>query len=221
MPAPWTLLATAATPEGALELRQRGADYLIQIGGRVLMNSAARRSEEALATLGLAGIGPRPRVLIGGLGMGCTLRAALDALPGDAVVEVAELNPIVLGWCRGPLGALTNDAVADRRVVVREGDVSRFIREASPASYDAILLDLYEGPHAASQRPDDPFFGPTALARTRNALKAKGPLAIWAEILDAGFERRFSAAGFDVTAHKIKGGGSWNHIVYLGHRRGR
>lgn len=216
---PWRTLATVSTDEGPLELRQRGeADFLIVIGGRVLMTSASRSSEEALSTRALAGRAVK-RLLIGGLGMGYTLRAALDVLPPAASVVVAELNPEILAWCKGPLAPATHSAVADRRVRVELGDVARVIADAAPASYDAILLDLYEGPNAASQRADDPFYGPAALARTRAALAPGGVLGVWSEDADAPFEKRFTAAGFALTTHRIGGGGR-RHVVYLGERRG-
>ncbi len=211
------MLETIATDEGALELRQRGDDeFLIVIAGRVLMTSAARRSEEALATLALAAIAGRaaPRVLIGGLGMAYTLRAALDALPATARVTVAELNPVVATWCRGPLAALTASAATDARVTIAITDVARAIASA-PASYDAILLDLYEGPNAQSQRRDDPFYGAAALARSKAALRPGGVLAVWSEDPDAGFARRFEQAGFAVTTHRAGKGGR-SHVVYLG-----
>jgi spermidine synthase len=141
---PWKTLATVATDEGALELRQRSDEEFLIVGGRVLMNSFSRSSEEALATLAFAHLAPRsaPRVLIGGLGMGFTLRAALDSLPATASVLVAELNPEILAWCRGPLGPITRHAVADPRVRVELADVALVIARANPGSYDAILLDL-------------------------------------------------------------------------------
>jgi spermidine synthase len=205
-----------------LELRQRGNDFLIVIAGRVLMNSYARRSEEELARLALASVRgrPRPRVLIGGLGMGFTLRAALDVLPADASVLVAELNPIVLAWCRGPLAPATRDAASDPRVQVEIGDVAAVIAGAPPGRFDAIVLDLYEGPNAASQRRDDPFYGEAALERTRRALAPGSPLAVWSEDADAPFARRLAAAGFEVTTHAIGSGGR-RHVVYLGRLRGR
>lgn len=220
MTRPWTTLATAPTDEGALELRRRGdADFLIVIGGRVLMNSSSRSSEEELARRGLADVqGPAPRVLVGGLGMGFTLRAALDALPPRAAVTVVELNPVVVDWCKGPLAAATRDAVTDPRVRVELGDVARAIATAKAGAFDAILLDLYEGPNAASQRRDDPFYGPGALARAHAALAPAGMLAVWAEDPDAPFAKRFAAAGFDVRTHSIGQGGR-RHIVYLGRRR--
>jgi spermidine synthase len=216
---PWKTLATVPTREGALQLRQRGdCEFLIVIAGRVLMTSSERRSEEALATLGCAPIASRraPRVLIGGLGMAYTLRAALDALPADAEVVVAELTPEVEHWCRGPLAVLTANAIGDPRVGVVIDDVSAVIAGAAPRSLDAILLDLYEGPHAATQRADDPFYGKSALARSHAALAPGGVLAVWSEEPDDPFVRRFRAAGFEVSAHRL--GSSRNHLVYVGRR---
>ena len=218
MARPWQTLATVPTAEGALELRRRGDDeFLIVIAGRVLMTSVARRSEEALARRACAGLAgrPTPRVLIGGLGMGYTLRAALDALPATAQVVVAELHSVVLDWCAGPLAGLTGAAVQDARVRVEIADVARVIVTAPAASYDAIVLDLYEGPHAATQRADDPFYGPAALERARAALARGGVLAVWSEDPDAAFARRFTAAGFEVSSHR-EGRGGRAHIVYLG-----
>jgi spermidine synthase len=217
---PWRTLASVATAEGVLELRQRGAaDFLIVSDGRVLMTSGARRSEEALARLAVAGVAarPAPRVLIGGLGMGFTLRAALDVLPPRARITVVELNQAVVTWCRGPLAASTGHAVADPRVTIRVADVARVIAGAHPGSQDAIVLDLYEGPYAGTQAPDDPFFGPGALAAAHAALSNGGALAIWSEDLDPTFTRRLGAAGFAVETHR-EGRGGRRHLIYLGHK---
>ena len=216
---PWRTIATVSTAEGELQLRQRGQrDFLIVIDGRVLMTSNERQSEEALATFACAPLAshPAPRVLIGGLGMAYTLRAALEALPASASVVVAELTPEVLDWCRGPLGVLTGDAVADPRVRVELGDVAAMITRAGRGTLDAIILDLYEGPHAATQRADDPFYGKAALARSHAALAPGGILAVWSEEPDAGFQRRFAGAGFTVTVHAL--GKSRTHVVYVGRR---
>ncbi|MEJ7596548.1 MAG: hypothetical protein WKG01_01455 [Kofleriaceae bacterium] len=216
---PWRTIATVPTAEGELQLRQRGQrDFLIVIDGRVLMTSSERHSEEALATFACAPIAshPSPRVLIGGLGMAYTLRAALEALPATATVVVAELTPEVLAWCRGPLGVLTTDAVADPRVRVAIGDVAAMITGTGRGELDAIILDLYEGPHAATQRANDPFYGKAALARSHAALAPGGILAVWSEEPDAGFARRFVAAGFEVSVHAL--GKSRTHVVYLGRR---
>jgi spermidine synthase len=215
---PWKTLATVATKEGSLQLRQRAErEFLIVIDGRVLMTSADRRSEQGVATLACEGLTARaPRVLIGGLGMAYTVRAALDALPATAEVVVAELTPAVDAWCRGPLAPLTDAAVLDPRVRVVIGDVARVIGDAPAAHYDAIILDLYEGPHAATQRADDPFYGRAALRRSHAALAPGGALAIWSEEADEPFARRFSAAGFDVATHKI--GKTRTHVVYVGRK---
>jgi spermidine synthase len=219
MARPWKTLAQVPTPEGKLELRQRGDDeFLILIAGRVLMTSQARRSEESLSTLALAQVkATRPRVLIGGLGMAYTVRAALDVLPAGASVVVAELHREVAEWCRGPLAPLTAGSVLDPRVKVEIGDVSKVIARAKAGSLDAIILDLFEGPHAATQTRDDPFYGMAALARSRAALAPGGVLAIWSEDPDVPFERRFGGAGFEVKKHRAGKGGS-THVIYLGRR---
>lgn len=216
---PWKTLATVATAEGALELRQRDEhEFLIVIDGRVLMTSNDRRSEQALATLACEALAAeQPRVLIGGLGMAYTVRAALDVLPATAEVVVAELTAAVGDWCRGPLAPLTGAAVLDPRVRVVIDDVARAITGAPRGHYDAILLDLYEGPHAATQRADDPFYGRAALQRSHAALAPRGVLAVWSEEHDEAFVRRFAGAGFDVAVHRA--GTTRTHIVYLGRRR--
>jgi spermidine synthase len=216
----WRTLERVATPEGALELRQRGArDFLITVGGRVLMTSVAHRSEDALAARACAALAgrARARLLLGGLGMGFTLRAALDALGADARVAVAELNPQVVQWCRGPLRALTDGAVDDPRVTVEIVDVSRAIAEAPPGAFDAIVLDLYEGPHAATQTADDPLYGAAAIARARRALRDGGTFAVWSEEADRGFEERLCAAGL-IVARERAGRGGRRHVVYLARR---
>lgn len=215
---PWKTLASIATKEGSLQLRQRAErEFLIVIDGRVLMTSNDRRSEQGLATLACDGLTARaPRVLIGGLGMAYTVRAALDVLPAGAEVVVAELTPAVDAWCRGPLAPLTDAAVLDPRVRVVIGDVARVIGDAPAGRYDAIILDLYEGPHAATQRADDPFYGRAALHRSHAALAPGGTLAIWSEEADDPFARRFTAAGFTVATHKL--GKTRTHVVYVGRK---
>jgi spermidine synthase len=224
---PFHTLERVATPEGPLELRQRGdGDFLITISGRPLMTSRAHRSEDELARLACAalagqggpykGLPARPRVLVGGLGMGYTLRAALDRLPPAAQVEVAELNPQVVAWCRGPLSALTAGAVADPRVKVEIADVARVIAAAPEGRYDAIVLDLYEGPHHAVNPVHDPLYGKQACDHYRAALRPSGVLCVWSEEADPPFEARLSAAGFHVERHKSKGGRV--HVVYVATR---
>ncbi|MBA3459272.1 MAG: spermidine synthase [Deltaproteobacteria bacterium] len=220
MTRPWRTLASVDTIEGILELRQRSeTDFLIMIDGRVLMNSFSRTSEEELSRLSLASLNtnPAPRVLVGGLGMGITLRTALELLPPKATVTVAELNPIILEWCRGALAPLTSNAVADPRVHVELGDVADLIAKSKPAAFDAIVLDLYEGPNHASQSINDPFYSNAALAKQRAALAPGGVLGVWSEDADAPYAKRLAAAGFAVTTHRIGSGGR-RHVVYIGRR---
>lgn len=213
-----------ATPEGELELRRRAADdFLMCLGGRVLMSSAARRSEEALGELAEESlrISDAPRILIAGLGMGHSLRSALDKLPEAARVEVAELNPVVLHWCRRELAELNGSAVLDPRVSVEIADVAQCIRAAAttegPKRYHAILLDLYEGPPAAPKK-DDPFYGREALESTHAALAPGGLLGVWSEDAAPGFERGLRRAGFDLERRRAGRGGR-RHVIYLARRR--
>ncbi len=221
MARPWETLDCVETDEGTLELRRRGErEFLITVAGRVLMASAAHRSEAALAESACAHLTgrPRPRVLIGGLGMGFTLRAALDHLPADARVVVAELEPTVVEWCRGPLAELTSRALDDPRATVEIVDVADRITEAAQAGgasrYDAILLDLYEGPRESGGGADAPFYGTRALRTTRSALTRKGVFGVWSEDPDAAFERRLGGAGFRFERLRPKSGGP-RHVVYL------
>ena len=216
---PWKVLETVTTREGELQLRQRGArEFLITIDGRVLMTSSERSSEEAVATLACKEIAgrPAPQVLIGGLGMGYTLRAALDALPAKARITQVELTAQVATWCAGPIAPLTRGAALDKRVRVVIEDVARVIERAPAGQLDAIILDLYEGPHAAQKRENDPFYGRAALVRSFTALRPGGVLAIWSEESNIVFKRRMIDVGFDTALHHP--GGSRAYVVYLGRR---
>ena len=214
----WQRLDRVDTDEGMLELRMRGqTDFLILVDGRVLMQSVAHRSELELAVVACRPLraAARPRVLVGGLGMGYTLRAALDELPRAAEVTVAELTPRIVEWCRGPLAGLTGAAVDDPRVRLHVGDVAEVIaRTPATARWDAIVLDLYEGPYVATQRKDDPVFGKAALARAKAALAPGGVLAIWSEDREQAFERRLRDQGFTVEV-RSSGRGGRRHVIYL------
>ncbi|MDX2019589.1 MAG: spermidine synthase [Deltaproteobacteria bacterium] len=217
---PWQTLEKVGTPAGPLELRQRGEkDFLITIDGRVLMTSTAHRSEDALAIAACEAIAGtvKPRVLLGGLGMGFTLRAALDHLPGDATVDVVELNQAVVSWCQGPLAVLSDNALSDRRVNVIVKDVAHVIARAPAGHYQAIIIDLYEGPHDAVNGPRDPLYGTTAIAMAWNALKPKGIFAVWSEEPDKPFENRMGVGGFELQRVRAGQGGRI-HFVYLGTR---
>jgi spermidine synthase len=216
----WQTLDRRESSDGVLELRQRGADdFLICVNGRVLMNSRASRSEEQLGVRTCKGLGAGARVLIGGLGMGLTLRAVLDSLPEESHVDVSELHPIVAEWCHGPLAALTGGCLDDPRVSVRVGDVADHIREAadSAAAYDAIVLDLFEGPHAHTDARRDPFYGRQAIERSWRALRPGGVLGVWAEAREQHFEARLGAQGFTVESHR-PGRGGLRHWIVLARR---
>jgi spermidine synthase len=215
---PWTTLDRVASAGGALELRRRGErEFLITVDGRVLMTSAAHRSESELAQWLCSGLqSRRPRVLIGGLGMGYTLRAALDALPRSAAVRVAELEPAVVAWCRGPLAPLTDRAVDDPRVEVAVADVMDSIGAAARGAlprFDAIALDLFAGPRGTRGEADHPLWGSASLALARDALAPDGALGIWCEEPAPGLVRRLARAGLRAELRRIGRGGR-RHALY-------
>ena len=222
MALPWKVLDQFVTEtEGILELRQRGkGDFLITLGPQVLMNSKAQRSEMALGILGCKGLGkhPQPRVLVGGLGMGITLRAVLDQLPATAGVVVAELNPVIHQWCLGPLAELTRGAADDPRVEIEIGDVARVIKTSAKNQYDAIILDLYRGPGPQTDRLKDPIYGSRAITHTFAALKPGGTLAVWGENPDSGFEKRLASCGCTVHCER-PGKGGYRHAVWIAKKR--
>jgi spermidine synthase len=221
MAKPWKTLDSIRTDEGVLELRQRDErDFLITIGGQVLMNSLANRSEIVLGQLGCRHLKQHnaPRVLVGGLGMGFTLRAVLDALPASSRVVVAELNPVVVEWCCGPLAELTDHAVSDSRVTVEIVDVAELVSRTAnshPAErFDAIVFDLYKGPHHRTDPVHDRLYGRRAIENTRKSLNPQGVFAIWGENDDQGFVKRLQQAGFEV--HKTRPGrGGLRHMVFI------
>lgn len=226
MAQPWKTIDSIATDEGLLELRQRGAkDFLITVGGLVLMNSLSNRSEVVLGQLGCKHLQnhPAPRVLVGGLGMGCTLRAVLDCLPATAEVVVAELNPVVVDWCHGPLAALTDAAVDDPRVRIEIGDVADLVRRCAKAGsgerFDAVVFDLYKGPHFRTDKLNDPLYGSRAIARVHNILRPGGRFTIWGENFDEGFDQRLRSAGF-ATSHQRPGRGGYRHVVFEAQKKG-
>ena len=208
---------------------QRQADVILMIGirlnilicldGRVLMNSRASRSEEQLGIRTCANLGSQARVLVGGLGMGLTLRAVLDSIHVESHVRVAELHSNVAEWCRGPLAALSGSCLDDPRVSLHVGDVADQIREAAAGGtpYEAIVLDLFEGPHAGTDAHRDPLYGRQAIERSWGALSKGGVLGVWAEARDAQFEARLRAKGFVVETHR-PGRGGLRHWIILARR---
>ncbi|MFG1479094.1 spermidine synthase [Xanthobacter sp. V4C-4] len=218
---PWSLLDTAKVPDGFGDLRlmRRGDEFSIMSGATELMNSRLSGSEQALATLVCARLGSRraPRLLIGGLGMGFTLRAALGALGADAGVVVVELVPAVVAWARGPMAALFGASLTDPRVTLVEDDVSAAIRSGR-AAYDAILLDVDNGPGGLMRAANDGLYDAAGLQAARAALRPGGLLAVWSSAPDRDFTQRLRRAGFQVDEVKTrangKGGGA-RHVIWI------
>lgn len=217
---PWEHLDTATVPGDGVELRlmRRGAEYSIMAGSIELMNSRLSGSEEALATLAFDRIGQRSgaRILIGGLGMGFTLRSALSAFGKDAEIIVAELVPAVVAWARGPLGGLYGDSLSDPRVQFHNGDVGALIRTGE-ACYDAILLDVDNGPGGLSRKGNDSLYDKAGLAAALRALRPGGVLEVWSSTRDSDFTRRLGRAGYaveevGVRAHKGRGA---RHVIWV------
>jgi len=208
----WHTLASARAPDGGLlTLSQRGHDFAVGIDNQQLMASGDHASEEALARLACERIAGRdaPRVLVGGLGLGYTLRAAIDALPPSARVVVAELVPAVVTWNRGPVGHLAGHPLDDPRVSVEVGDVLELVRDAS-GQYDAVLLDVDNGPNGLVRKDNEVLYAPPGLAALNRVLRPAGVLAIWSAAPDRAFERRLHKAGFSVTTRRIK-----SHRLFL------
>ncbi len=217
----WEQLDTATLPDdgGELRLMRRGSEYSIMSGAIELMNSRLSGSEEALATLVCDRIGERPgaRILIGGLGMGFTLRAALAALKDDAAVIVAELTPAVVAWATGPLAGVFGDSLADPRVTIHQGDVGEPIGTGQSA-YDGILLDVDNGPEGLSRKANDTLYDSKGLASARKALRPGGVLAVWSSAPDDAFTRRLKRAGFAVEEVRVRAGRKGRgarHLIWL------
>jgi spermidine synthase len=218
---PWIHLDAATVPDdgGELRLMRRGGEYSIMSGAIELMNSRVSGSEEALATLVSDRLKdrPAPHILIGGYGMGFTLRAALASLGPKAKVTVSELVPAVIAWARGPMAELTGAGLDDRRVRVVEGDVGLLIA-AAVGVYDAILLDVDNGPEGLSREANDRLYDRAGLDAARRALRPGGILAVWSSSPSAPFNQRLRKAGYAVEEHRVrtgrKGGGA-RHMIWL------
>jgi len=215
------LLGTATIPGGGEELRlfRRGGDYMIVLDRNELMSSRMSGSEEALATLTIARLRgcAAPHLLIGGYGMGFTLRAALAALPHDARITVAELVPEIIEWARGPMAALAAGCLDDKRVDVDIADVGSLIGQAS-GTYDAILLDVDNGPDGLVRRANNGLYSRSGLAAAKTALKPGGILAIWSAAPDKPFARALADAGFavdEVAVRARSNGKGAKHVIWF------
>jgi spermidine synthase len=205
-------------------LTRQGDEYVILVNGKTLMSSRMHGSEEALATIACRDARrlEQPRVLVGGLGMGFTLRATLDLLPSAATVRVVELVPAVVEWNRGPLGAIAGHPLDDRRVRVEVGDVG-FTLRANPGGFDAILLDVDNGPSAFTTPANEGLYDNSGVAASYAALRMGGALAVWSAWEDRKFEQRLRFHGFvpqvDRVRARLKKGGA-RHTIFLGLKQG-
>lgn len=221
---PWQLLGEAAAPDGTtLTLTRHDREFVIMANGKSLMSSRMHGSEQALAALALGGTrAEAPTVLVGGLGMGFTLRAALDTLPPAATLVIAELMPAVVEWNRGVLGPLAGNPLRDPRVQVEVGDVGDLLA-ASRNRFDAVLLDVDNGPDAFTASTNARLYGDDGLARTRDALKPSGVLAVWSAWEDRRFEQRLRHAGFTVHVERVRARlkrGGPRHTLFIARRTG-
>ncbi len=221
---PWELLDVALVPgsKGELRLYQRGGEFSIRLDRCELMNSRVHGSEDALAELACARVADRcrPQVLIGGLGMGYTTAAALQRLRTDGRLVVAELVPAVVKWNRGPLADLAGRPLENERVTVREADVARILKMERQA-YDAILLDVDNGPEGLTHKGNDWLYSRAGLDAAFATLRPAGVLAVWSASPDRAFAQRLREAGFAVDEVQVRSRGprrGTRHTIWLGGR---
>jgi spermidine synthase len=218
---PWVKIDTARVPgaDGELRLMRRGAEFSIMLGTNELMNSRLSGSEAALATLAAKRIEAvkKPHMLIGGLGMGFTLRAALAVLGPGAKIVVAELVPTVVAWAKGPMAEIFGGSLNDPRVSILETDVTDVIR-AKPRMFDAILLDVDNGPEGLTKKANDALYNSAGLKAAHAALRPGGVLAVWSSGPNPPFAKRLRGAGFDVNEVNLRAtgrGGGARHVIWI------
>ena len=203
-------------------LYERDGAYVIRVNGLELMTSRAHGSEEELARLALANFTQKkPKVLIGGLGMGYTLRAVLDVVPESAKIMVAEILPVVVLWNRSELAHLAGYPLEDSRVTVVERDVAEIIA-AGPSAFDAVLLDVDNGPAALTVDVNERLYGASGLAAIRRCLRPGGVLGVWSSDPDRAFEQRLSKAGFRVSTETVsarRGGKGPKHTIFIAYMK--
>jgi spermidine synthase len=219
---PWRELGRTRVSDKDLVLARRGEEFALRLGGAELMNSRQHTSEDMLARLGCAGFARigSPRVLIGGLGMGFTLRAALDVLPADARVTVVELLPDVIAWNREHLADLAGRPLEDPRVTVVQRDVGAVIGESKEA-WSAILLDVDNGPDAFTAPANAKLYNHKGLLTARRALARGGVLGVWSVENDNAFTGRLTGAGFEVDKQRVpaRPNSSVKHVIWIARRK--
>jgi spermidine synthase len=223
----WVLVDSEVIPaakgaQSVMALMRRGREFVIRVDGRELMSSRAHGSEEALYDLAHARMAPRRkvRVLVGGLGMGFTLAAALRKVGPGARVVVAELVPAVIRWNRGPLAEEAQAPLSDPRTEIHEGDVADLIR-GPKAPWDAILLDVDNGPSGLTRESNNWLYSAPGLEASHAALAPGGVLGVWSAAPDAAFTRRMRRAGFEVEVVEVRARGAKGgrrHVIWLGKR---
>lgn len=216
---PWELIDSVTLADGdQLVLRRRAEEFSLQLANFELMNSRQHDSEEQLAELGIDTRGPLAgaHVLVGGLGMGYTLRAALDRLPADARVTVAELVPEVVAWNRDFMGHLAGEPLNDPRVDVAIGDVADVVRKGR-ASFDSVIIDIDNGPEGDSHDGNNWLYSSAGLAATKAALRPGGLLTVWSTYPSEAFTKRLRRAGFDVDVKQVRSRGKKGnrHIIWV------
>jgi spermidine synthase len=221
---PWVLIDKATVPGGDSELRlmKRGSEFSIMLGQNELMNSRLSGSEAALATLTCKKLEAvkRPHLLIGGLGMGFTLRAALTVLGAGARIDVAELMPAVVAWARGPMAGIFGECLMDSRVSIHETDVGDII-QLNSSTFDAILLDVDNGPEGLTRKANDALYDLKGLRAAHAALRSGGVLAVWSSGPNPKFSKRLRDAGFSVNEVQVRAtgtGGGARHVIWLASR---
>jgi len=222
------LLDTVQIDEGELlELFSHASDFMIVLGRNELMSTRMRFSEEQLSEMTLDRLeSPRPRILIGGYGMGFTLRAALARLPENAEVVVAEISEKIIEWAKGPMAQLTGDCLSDPRLDLKICDVAALIDDANDgtcAKFDAILLDVDNGPDGMVRADNNRIYSRTGLGKARDALKPGGIVSVWSAAPDHGFRRRMKEARLDVEEVSVRSrpnNKGAHHVIWFGHKRG-
>ena len=219
---PWETLATARVGTSELVLARRGAEWAVRVGGQVLMTSRVHQSEVSLAAEAIARAGSPKRVLVGGLGMGYTLRAVLERVPSDARVTVAELVPELVDWNRTHLASLHDRALDDPRTEIAVIDVLALLRR-SPRAFDVVVLDVDNGPEAVTTEDNQRLYSDAGVRASWDALSPGGVLGVWSAGPSEPYAKRLARAGFltEVVRVPVRKGARAMHVLFLGSKPAR